>query len=191
MIIGVTSLIGGGKDSVGDYLKNKDFTKLSLSDEIREEARKRSIELTRENLIALANEMRATEGLGVLAKRVVKKIEQGKNYVVESIRNPEEVNELRKNKDFTMLSIWASQKIRFERVSKRMREKDPQTFEEFLRIDHIEAYNPLPHAQKILLCMQMSDHIIVNEGSLEELNNNIDKLLHKLSEWNEQLWRKD
>ena len=182
MIIGVTSLIGGGKDSVGDYLKNKGFIKLSLSDEIREEARKRSIELTRENLIALANEMRATEGLGVLAKRVVKKIEQGKNYVVESIRNPEEVNELRKNKDFTMLSIWASQKIRFERVSKRMREKDPQTFEEFLRIDHIEAYNPLPHAQKILLCMQMSDHIIVNEGSLEELNNNIDKLLHKLSE---------
>lgn len=180
MIIGITSLIGGGKDSVGDYLKNKGFTKLSLSDEIREEARKRGIELTRENLIALANEMRSTEGLGVLAKRVVKKIEQGKNYVVESIRNPEEVNELRKHNDFTMLSIWASQKIRFERINKRMREKDPQTFEEFLRIDHVEAYNPLPHAQKILLCMQMADHIIVNEGTLEELHHKIDELVNKI-----------
>jgi len=58
MIIGLTGTMASGKDAVADILKKKGFICLSLSDEVREEAKNRQIELTRENLQILGDEKR-------------------------------------------------------------------------------------------------------------------------------------
>ena len=81
--------------------KNKGFVYLSLSDELREVAKERKIEITRLNLQNLGNELRENMGKEVLAKLVVNKIknQQYINVVIDGIRNPSEIDHLKNNRD--------------------------------------------------------------------------------------------
>ncbi|MCX5687163.1 MAG: AAA family ATPase, partial [Candidatus Omnitrophica bacterium] len=74
MIIGLTGANASGKGEVASYLKSKSFEYYSLSDILREEAKARGIESSRENLIRLGNELRERNGPSVLADFVIKKI---------------------------------------------------------------------------------------------------------------------
>lgn len=77
MIIGLTGFNGCGKGKVAEYLEKKGFSKFSLSDELREEARKKGVkELTKEFLIILGNELREKNGPNYLAIRVSEKIKK-------------------------------------------------------------------------------------------------------------------
>ena len=67
MIIGLTGKNAAGKGEIANYLKTKGFVYYSLSDVIREEATKRGLEHTRDNLIRLGTEMRETHGNSILA----------------------------------------------------------------------------------------------------------------------------
>src|SRR5574343_810315 len=114
MIIGITVFLACGKGAVSEILKKKGFIVYSCSDEIKEECRKNNIELTRENLQRVGNELRAKFGPNVLAKRLSERITlQGldKNYVVESIRTEGEIEELKKLKDFTLVFVDTDSEI--------------------------------------------------------------------------------
>ena len=65
-------------------------------------------------------------------------MEKDRNYILDSIRLPAEVKELKKLNGFFLVYITASKEIRFERMNARGRIGDPTTFEEFLRIEKIE-----------------------------------------------------
>ena len=101
MIIGLTGSLASGKGVVSDFLKKEGFVYLSLSDELREIAKQMKIEFTRENLQNLGNKLREEKGAGVLAELVAEKIksQQYRKVVVDGIRNPAEVNFLRKLKN--------------------------------------------------------------------------------------------
>ena len=58
IIIGFTGRNGSGKTTACEMLGAKGFQYLSLSDAIREEAKRRGLAEERENLIALGNELR-------------------------------------------------------------------------------------------------------------------------------------
>src|SRR3989338_2935043 len=127
MIIGLTGKNAAGKGEVADYLKTKGFTYFSLSDELREEATKKGLSHERETLISLGNILRKQNGPEYLAKKINEKInsqlkiKKNQNFVVDSIRSPYEAKELMKNKDFLLLGIVASPKLRFERLLERGR----------------------------------------------------------------------
>ena len=70
MIIGLTGSLAAGKGVVSDFLKKKGFVYLSLSDELRQTAKERKIELTRVNLQNLGNALREERGPAVLAQIV-------------------------------------------------------------------------------------------------------------------------
>ena len=74
MIIGLTGKNASGKGEVANYLKSKGFIYYSLSDVIREEATKRGLEHSRENLINLGNELREKFGPKHLAQQISSKI---------------------------------------------------------------------------------------------------------------------
>src|SRR5215468_935904 len=105
MLIGLTGRNASGKGEVAAYLVKKSFYYYSLSDVIREEIRRRGQPLTRENMIETGNELRYHFGPGILAKRILEKIEADKHYVIDSIRNPSEVETLRTAKDFKLLKV--------------------------------------------------------------------------------------
>ena len=67
----------------------------------------------------MGNRLRAEYGPAVLAERVKAKLSPDQNYVVDSIRNPYEVESLRARGDFHLLHVDAPVAIRYERVRRR------------------------------------------------------------------------
>jgi len=183
MILGVTGFIGSGKDTLAKYLERKGFVHYSLSDEIREEAKKRGLELTRENLVKLGNEIREKEGDGALARRVKSRIERDKekNYVITSIRTLGEINELRLLDNFFLIFIDAPPEERYKRVIKRNREDIPQSFEEFLKRESRELAGG-EGKQNLILCKSEADVILINDTTIEKFYGKIDELLRELEE---------
>ena len=180
MIIGLTGRNGSGKGEVIKFLQHKGFYPYSLSDVIREEARLRGMEITREQLIELGSELRSNGGTAVLATRILGKIEEDKNYVIDSFRHPDEVKAFRDSLDFRLIFIDADPEVRFQRVRKRAREKDATTTEQFLEIESREVAATDWHGQQLQAVEKIADHTISNNGSLGQLQDQISKLAQDL-----------
>lgn len=180
MLIGLTGRNCSGKGEAVRYLSSKGFLPLSLSDEIRREIRRRGLEVTREALCRVGNDLRSEFGQGVLASRVLVQAASGKHYVIDSIRHPEEVAQLRKRPDFFLFEIEASPEIRFERIKERQRESDPSTWEEFLRIEQLEIRNQDPRRQQLDATAREADFRLSNNGSVDAFHQQLDGLLTKL-----------
>ncbi len=181
MIIGLTGENCSGKGTSAEYLKKKGFYYLSLSDVIREEVAAGGGEATRHNLIAKGTQLRQEHGPGVLAKKVVGKMEKDRNYVVDSIRTPGEVKELKKLPEFFLVYVTSHPKVRFERMKERGRESDPQTYEAFQKIENIEMKSEEQEGQNLEETVQLADKKVVNDGSVDELRDRWDALLGELS----------
>jgi dCMP deaminase len=177
MIVGLTGRNGSGKTEVSEYLKSRGFEYHSLSDEIRDEIRRRGQEITREVLIVVGNELRAGFGPGVLAVRILRRLGHERNYVVDSIRNPAEVEVLRHRKDFVLLGIEADQSLRFERSRRRGREGAAQSLEQFVAEERKELDSADPACQQLLATHQLADVVISNNASVEDLHRKLDGLL--------------
>ena len=176
MISGITGTNSSGKETVAEYLKNKDFEHFSLSDELRIIAKERKIEPTRDNLIALGKEVRKRYGTGYLAERVIKKIKR--KAVVSSIRNLGEIERLKKERGFILLAIDAKPEIRFKRAKKRNRLGEARTLKEFLAKEKRENSQE-SFAQQLALCLKKADYKINNSGTLKELYEKIEKIFKK------------
>lgn len=180
MLLGITGMFASGKDTLAEFLENKGFVRRSLSDELRKEAQVRGIHITRENLITLGTELREQEGNAVLAKRVLAGVRDGTNYCFVSIRNPAEVEELKKHRDFYLVFLDTPIETRFERAKKRNREQEAQTLSEFKRVEAKEYSNPNSAGQQLLKVKELADFVLTNEGSTEDLFNQTEEFLDKL-----------
>lgn len=176
MIIGVTGNNGSGKDTFANYLvSNKGFTHISLSDFIREETARRGIELTRFNFHDVANEMRVKSGPGILAKLALDRMDESKNYVVTSIRNPNEIKELKKAGNFVLVAVDAPAEIRFNRIIERNRknEKEIISFEQFKKFEAEELESQLSSSQQIKECIGMASFNVDNNCAVETFSKRI------------------
>ncbi|MCX7956834.1 MAG: AAA family ATPase [Endomicrobia bacterium] len=181
IIIGLTGLNAAGKGEIIKYLVgNKGFCSYSLSDVLREIAKKRKVKITRENLIFLGNFLRKKYGSGVLAKKVIRNIEKCKctNIVVDSLRNTQEIKEFRKNykKKFFLIYVTAPKKLRFKFMLSRDRDGDPKTYKKFVELEKKEMLNT-KYSQQLHKCKELCDFVINNNSTLESLYHKIDKIL--------------
>ncbi len=179
MLIGLTGRNASGKGEVARYLQKKSFYYYSLSDVIRDEIRARGLEPTRDLLITVGNELRQKHGANILAERILARVEDDKHYVIDSIRNPAEVDAFRAAKHFKLIRIDAPPEMRFQRILKRHRESDPSTFEEFIDLENREAEGD-DTSQNLVKVELMADHHLVNDGALDKLYPLIDELLLRL-----------
>lgn len=181
MIIGLTGGMVSGKRTIAEYLKEKGFNVLTFStDVIDEELKKRNIPITREAQQDLGNEIRNKEGSGGLARRLILKMEPREDYVLDGIRNPGEVIELRKLKDFVLIAVDSPQKLRFERILSRNMERDPKTWEEFLKADTRDFDDSLASGLQIKKCMEMSDYTIINDSTIDEFKERFEEVFEKI-----------
>ncbi len=182
MIIGLTGKNAAGKGAAAAYLKKKGFEYHSLSDVLRKEATARGMGHTRDNLIKLGNELRKEYGASYLAKKINRKIQSShvEDFVVDSIRSPFEIEELRKNSDFTLVAVDAPAETRFKRLLKRNRLGDAKTPEEFKEQEERENLKNDSN-QQLDACMKMADKVIINDTTLEDLYKKIDMLVRELS----------
>ena len=114
MIIGLTGKNCSGKGEVSRFLTDSGYDYYSLSDILREELERGGHKVTREALIEIGNSLRAGSGAGVLAERTLAKLAPEAHAIVDSIRNPFEVEALRRRGDFHLLSIESDPEVRFE-----------------------------------------------------------------------------
>ncbi|MBS3082354.1 hypothetical protein J4454_00180 [Candidatus Pacearchaeota archaeon] len=159
-----------------------------MSQEVRAEARKRGIEETREDLQNLGNAMRAECGAGYWAYRTAERIkaaqEQGKEtFVIDGLRNPAEINALKETlPSFYLVATDAPPKTRFDRiVNIRKRESDLKnysTYEGFLAYDlRDQGLGEPEDGQQVRRCISMAHHVLWNDGTLEEFQNEIRLIL--------------
>src|SRR5205814_9392407 len=137
--------------------QKKSFYYYSLSDAIRDEIRSRGEEPTRDRLIIVGNELRQRYGANILAERVLARIEDDKHYVIDSIRNPAEVEAFRAAKHFKLIRIEPPQEVRFRRILARRRESDPKTLEEFIELEKREAESA-ETSQNLVKVEPMAEH---------------------------------
>jgi dephospho-CoA kinase len=180
MIIGLTGRIASGKGVIKDFLQEKGFKYLTLSDVVREEAAQRGIPIERSSLQELGNEVRKKEGAGSWMRRLIKKIQPGFDYVIDGIRNPGEVDELRKIPGFYLIAVDAPQETRFKRFLSRAKPSDPKTWEEFLEIDNRDFGEEDPLGQQVGKCMEMGNFKLINDSILEKFQKKIEMIFNKI-----------
>ncbi len=172
MIIGLTGSMGCGKGEVVKILEEKGFKYITLSMMVREEARKRNIPEEREKLMEVGNSMRKIDGAGVLAKKSLEKIKNSDHdkWIIDGIRNPAEIDELKKEKNVYIVGVSTNKELLVNRILSRARESDAKNKEEILRKIEREWGKDEPEdGQQVGKCMKKVDIIIENEGTLEEL----------------------
>jgi len=181
MILGLTGTNAAGKTEVSEYLKTRGFGYHSLSDEIREELERAARAPTRENLIEMGNQLRRSLGPAALAERVKAKLEPDRNYVIDSVRNPSEVESLRTLKDFHLLHVDAPVELRYGRASRRGGARTPGSLAEFVAQEQREMSSADPATQQLLACYQMADERVTNAGTIEELRAEVGEMVRRWS----------
>jgi dephospho-CoA kinase len=181
MIVGITGPIASGKSVLAEMLAERGFIRLTLSEEVREEAKVRGIPIERTALQNLGNEMRNAHGKGYWAARLLAKMQKGKNYVVEGIRNPGEVNELRKERNFILIGVTAPDEMRLQWILKRNKDSDPKNLEDIRIIDARDrGKGEASHGQQSEACFAIADAYIINNTTLDDLRLKAAELVEQL-----------
>ena len=181
IVIGLTSPGGAGKGTVADFLIKKGFKYYSCSDILREELKKRNKKATLKNLITLGNNLRKRSGAGVLGKKIRQIIikKNLKRVVVDSLRHPEEIKELKKLGHFTLVLVCAPQRVRYERIRKRKQARDMITFSAFQAEERFQKTGKGSQAN-LVKCYAMADIRLVNKGTIKELKEKTIRTLERL-----------
>jgi dCMP deaminase len=178
MILGVSGLNGSGKGEVVRFLEERSFYPLSLSDVIRQELARQGVEETRERMIEAGRVLRRAEGEGALAIRLADQLASDRNYVIDSVRHPAEVQELRqRTSSFKLVWVEAPDEVRIERIRARGRSGDPTTLEALLELEGRELGSDEPAAQPLLAVEALADFRVSNAGSIDELRQSVHQIL--------------
>jgi len=172
MIIGLTGRMGSGKGEIVRILEVLNFSHITLSSMIREEAKKRGVSDERESLMEVGNSMRSTFGAGVLALKSLEKImvSDTENWVIDGIRNPAEIIELRKGNNVFIIGVDPDLEIIIERILSRGRSGDAVYRDQIIaKMDREWGKGEPVDGQQVGKCMEMVDKTICNNGTLEDL----------------------
>jgi len=176
IVVGITGMPGSGKDTVREIVNGLGLPLVVMGDEVRAEARRRSLAPTSENLGKIMLRIREKEGPEVLARRCVPKIKASASpvVVVDGVRSMHEVREFRREfPGFRIVAIHASPETRFKRLLKRKRSDDPKDWKTFVDRDQRELSVGIGEV------IVFADHMIVNEGTKERLREELRRLLKR------------
>ncbi len=172
MIIAIAGTNGAGKDEAARYFEEKGFAHYSLSDVLRDIARSRNQDPTREVLQELGNMLRTEHGEAYLTNRVLKEAQGALNIVISSVRNLGELEPVRTTDGFKLLFIDAPVEVRFARVKSRGRVGEGLTLDEFIELERRE-FNGGEGKQNLDELRDAADAVITNDGSIEDLHENV------------------
>jgi dephospho-CoA kinase len=94
--------------------------------------------------------------------------------LVDGIRSIREVEVFSKEFEVALVAVFSPQKTRYDRLMARGRSDDPQDLVTFKARDDRELGFSLAHA------IALADYTILNEGSLQDLENEFESLLSRL-----------
>ena len=184
--VGVVGQIAVGKGVLVEYLTKKlGFTSFSLSSILHDELRQKGItDFTRKTLQDMGDELRQQEGDSVLAKKAIKKLQSingAHKYVIEGIRNPGEIEYLKKNPSFTLIGVKAKRDLRFKRLLTRAKPWDPKTYDDFIKVDRRDlGVGQKKSGQQVGKCLAYCDYVLTNNQDKQDFERKVEQLMKKI-----------
>lgn len=181
MIIGIAGTLGAGKGTVVEYLKGQGFAHYSVSGELKRMLDSQGKKADRKNASQVADEL-AKQYEGGILEVIYNQAEAAdmQDIILESIHREAEAEYLR-GVGAVIIAVDADKKTRYERAVKRQEgEKDNVTYEEFLEDVAREEEGKGAGAANIREVIKNADFVIENNGTLEELHEQVDGILRAL-----------
>ena len=174
-VLAITGLAGSGKTTAIDAIKDMGLV-IIMGDIVREEAKKRNLKYTANNLGKIAKELRKKEGPDIIAQKCIDLIKNQNQEVIiiDGIRSIFEVNAFRKYWKFPIISIVADEKLRLKRLFERSRSDDPKSIEEIKERDNREVKFGLKEVLKV------ADYRILNNSTIADLKKNTKELVQNI-----------
>lgn len=183
--VGVVGQIAVGKGVLVEYLiKKLGFVSFSLSSILHEELKKKNIkEFTRKTLQDMGDKLRKRYGDDVLARRAIEVLKrQGeKHVVIEGIRNPGEIEFLKKNPAFILIGVKANREIRFKRLLQRAKPWDPKTWADFVKVDRRDlGVGQKKSGQQVGKCLAYCDYVLTNNKDKKDFERKVRELMKRV-----------
>jgi dephospho-CoA kinase len=162
IVISLAGMPGSGKSLVVATAYAEGYAVVVMGDVVREETRRRGLELNPKNIGRVMLELRKEGGASVIADKCISKIEQqeSEKVIVDGVRSLSEVESFKKRfPNFSLIAVHASPETRFKRLYNRRRSDDPDGWEVFHERDMRELGVGLGDA------IAMAEYLIINENS--------------------------
>lgn len=185
LVIGLTGPIGSGVSTIADALEQNGFTRISVSKTINkkyedsdasdfDESNRRQI------LQNFGNEKRRNDGAFWITESLSGLSLSDDRIVIESIRNPKEIEELRKRfaPFFFVVAVHASPETRWNRV-KADYDSDQSKFD---RDDKRDSEEDIDYGQQVTKCVLHADYTYVNEDPAGSRDARLKKVYNDLKE---------
>ncbi len=180
MIIGITGTNGAGKGTVVSHLVAKDFKHYSAREFISIEIRKRGLPLDRSSMQEVGNDLRRLHGPAYVVQALYEQaVAAGGNAVIESVRVVAEAQCLKKS-GAALLAVDADRALRYERTVSRGSETDRVDFDTWVAQEEREWHNAAAGDMDVPAVVAMADYTVTNNGSLDELHAQVDKVLEEI-----------
>lgn len=183
LCIGLTGRMASGKGEAVRILGAYGYRAISLSDIVRREAARVDPGVNRGQMQDIGNRLRREGGAGVLGRLVREEVlaAADKRWVIDGIRNPAEVLELKKISDFYLIGIVSDVPAILARMKKRGRATDLAAEKELVASLEREWGDGEPTGgQQVGRCLAMADFTVANNGTLAELKARLDEILNQL-----------
>jgi len=176
IILGFTGLPASGKGTAAKYFVEKYEAKsFRFSTIMRDLLDRLYMPHSRENMSHISTVLRQNFSEDIFAKVMAEDVKQAEVelVVIDGARRLADIEHLRKIPGFKLVSIEVEMKTRYERLIKRGENPDDnsKTWEAFQADHELETEQTIPEL------MSQADAVIDNNGTLEDLYKQLDKLI--------------
>ncbi len=151
------------------------YAVIRMGDVVREEAARRGIQPTDEEIGGMAHSERETHGSEIWAVRTLERV-SADQIVIDGVRSLDEIDYFQKTfgEALAIVAVHASPGTRLTRITERGRKDDILSEEEFHRRDRRELKWGLGEV------IALADYVIVNEGGLKEFHKEARRVLRQV-----------
>ncbi len=190
LILGVTGSIVSGKGIFSKSVASQGFELFSFGEEVRnfiEEDLNSKGPNEREKQQYWGNQARLDFGVNFWTSRIIAKISDEGNYVIDGFRYPDQIQHFQETfgERFKLVGVDAFIWTRWRYCQARNREGDPKTFREFEEADRKDKFGYLDgtgqNTEDCLKIARNNARLFYNHQSKENLMREAIKFVHDLS----------